>query len=276
MVYMSKKFKIVFGVILIVLIISSPYFQFLKSVTIMSISSTYQRNYSLLKEENIKISMPGGISTIKKDWYPFVMTFNSSEGFSNYVGKDVKLSILYNFGAYDFNHRASTFYDRFSPYFNAFYGAYVVKGKGFPYGYFADGKPDYDEMALIAKYDMTQLVLNSLGCTHYTFDSQLEEGLSMDKLLGYEDWDVIEGTVLTNSPMHMKKDGLEAYIQYGKPPKNLFEGKDFPLVEMKGKFYARYFQENGCTIFFYAIASNSKVIEEWENDILLNTKLSVE
>ncbi|PKM50554.1 MAG: hypothetical protein CVV02_10640 [Firmicutes bacterium HGW-Firmicutes-7] len=273
---MSRKIKVLLLSLIIGIIIISPFFQFLKSVTVMSISSAVQRKNSLLKEEGIKIKIPGGLSTTKKDWYPFVMTFNSSKGFSNYIGKDVQLSILYNFGAFDFINGASTFYDSSSKYYNAFYGAYVIKGQNFSFGYNIDQTPNYDEMALVAKYDMTELVLNSLRCFNPTFFLKLEEGRSMDSLIGYENWEVIDATVITNAPMHKKKSNLQSYIQYGSPPKKLYKGKDFPLVEMKGRFYARYFKENGCSIFFYIFATDINTIEEWEKDILPNTKLSVE
>lgn len=273
---MSRKVKLVFGVVIIVVIFFGLFFRFFKSVTLMSLSSAYENKHSVLNEENINIKMPGGTSTPNKDWYPFVMTFNSSKGFSNYIGKEAKLSILYNFGAFDFTTGASTFYDSSSSYFNAFYGAYVVKGKDFSYGYYEDGSPNYEEMCNIAKYDMTELVLNSLGCMKPTFDMQIEEGYSMDTLIGYENWEVIEGNLITNSPVHKEKDNLKAYIQYGPPPKQLYEGEDFPLVKMKGRFYAKYFEESGCSVFFYAIASNTKILEEWEENILQNTKLSFE
>lgn len=272
---MKRRYKFLIFAMLLVIFTISPFFQFAKSLAVMSIYSHSEARYSLLKKENIDIDIPGGWSTLKKDWYPFVMTFNTSQGFSNYIGKEVELSILYNFGAFDYFKGASSYYDAKSPFFDAFYGAYVAKGKNFAFGYHEDGTPNIEEMALVPEYDMKVLVLESIGCTEPLFNFKLDKSYPIEEFLGYQNWDVIEATLTTSSPMSQPKENYQAFIQYGKPPKALYEGVDFKEVTVKGKIYARYFPEENCSIFLYVIAPNDKAVLQCEEDFLQKSKIKL-
>lgn len=273
---MSKKNKIILWIIIIVGIFHTPFFEYLKSVTVMSFSSSIERKHSVLKEENITLDIPGGLITKKKDWYPLVMTFNASEPFSKYIGRDVKLSILYNFGAFNYLEGTSLFYKPQSEYYTSFYGAYVVKDQTGPFGYYKDGNPNYEEMFSVPEYDMRYLVLASLGCTNPTFELGSRVITSNKTLLGYEDWQVVEGTVITNSPIHQKNERKLSYIQYGTPPKYADGIEAFPLIKLHAKLYARYFEEKQCSIFFYILTPNAKTIKEWESEILFNTEFLID
>ncbi|MBC7959157.1 MAG: hypothetical protein H7X94_04745 [Vallitaleaceae bacterium] len=272
---MKRRYKILLTVILLIVFIISPFFQFASSVIVMSVYSLSEANNSLLKKENIEIDMPGGWSTLKKDWYPFVMTFNNDEGFSDFSGKDVELSILYNFGAFEYLKGASTYYNLKSPYFDSFYGAYVVKEKGFAFGYEEDGTPDFDEMALVPQYDLNVLVLQSIGCQHPRFSFQMDQTYKEAYFLGYNDWNVIEGTISTQSPMHRVTEKYQAYIQYGKPPETRGASTDFEDIEVKGKIYARYFPEKKCSIFLYIIAPNDEAVIKCDKDFLQKTEIKL-
>lgn len=271
---MKRFYKIIIAVAIIAIFVMSPLFQYVKSFTVMSIYSKYEQSYSLLKKEKIKIDMKGGFSTLQKDWYPFVMTFNIDEGFSDYIGKEVQLSILYNFGAFEYLNGASTYYNPESPFFNAFYGAYVAKGSDFAFGYKEDGTPDFEEMALVPEYDLRVLVLNSIGCEDPIFDFKLDAAYKIDEFLGYPDWDVMEASITTQSPMHKVEEDYQAYIQYGKPSKE-YKGEDFPNVQVKGKIYSRYFKEKGCSIFLYVIAPNESALVKCDEDFLKKTKIKL-
>lgn len=271
---MKKKYKFLIVVILILIFIFSPLFQFVKSVTVMYVYSQYEKSYSLLRDEHIKLDMKGGLSTREKDWYPFVMTFNADYGFSNYIGRDVRLSILYNFGAFEYLEGASSYYNKQSDYFNAFYGAYVVKEDKF-FGYNDDLTPNFEEMASVPKYDMTVLVLRSIGCKNPTFEFDINATYTVDEYLGLSDWDVIDATITTNSPMHQYQDNHQAYIQYGKPPETYYEDIDFELIEIKGRIYAKYIKDKGYTIFFYVIAPTNEIIEKCDRQMLQNTILEL-
>jgi hypothetical protein len=67
------------------------------------------------------------LTTIEKDWYPFVITFNDDEGFSNFIGRDLNYTVLYNFGAFEYLNGASMIYNPQSQYYSSFYGAYFIK-----------------------------------------------------------------------------------------------------------------------------------------------------
>lgn len=271
---MKKRVKIII-IIGIILFIISPPFQYFKSILVLSANNFYHSNNSLLKEENIEVKMVGGWATEQKDWFPFVNCFNPSEGFSRFFGKDVEVFILYNFAHFNLMKGSSLYYDENSDYFNSFYGAYIVKGKDMKFGYFKDDTPNYDEMALVPEYDMKALVLGGFGCDNPQFDFKVNHDYTTE-LLGYNNWNVMEATVMTNSPMHKSTHYRQAYLQYGKPLKNTTLEKDFPIVEMKGKFYGRYFEEKQCSIFFYIIASDMNIIKEWEVDILNKTTLNID
>lgn len=271
---MGKKFKIILFIFLIMLFFS-PLFQYIKSLIVMSANNYYQDNHSLLKEEQITLKMPGGLSTPKKDWYPLVNIFNQSEGFSDYYGNDVKLSILYNFASFDYSKGYSYYYDETSEFFNAFYGAYIVKGNDVTFGYDKNGLPDYSEMAMVPKYDMEKLVLKGFGCEESTFDFSIDNDYIID-LFDYKDWNVIEATIITNSPLHKTTKYKQAYLQYGKPPKNVSIEDEFKLIKMMGKFYSKYFIEKDCSIFFYIIARQMDTINEWENQILKETVFRID
>lgn len=96
-----------------------------RSVAVMSVYSRMNGRGSLTAEKGLRIRMPGGLSTLKKDWYPFVMTFEAGTDFGRAAGcPGARLTILYNFGAFGLQGRSSL-YDPDSPYFNSFYGAYL-------------------------------------------------------------------------------------------------------------------------------------------------------
>lgn len=96
----------------------------------MSVYSGMHERQSIMEAKGIELSIPGGGATSEADWYPFVMTFNpSAESFCRFIGEaNRKLTILYNFPAFDlrWGKGCSRLYDPTSPYYNAFYGAYLV------------------------------------------------------------------------------------------------------------------------------------------------------
>lgn len=102
------------------------------SLAVMKVYSGIHQKDSIMAKKGISLEIPGGDSTKEKDWYPFVMTFNASESFRRFIGEadgaDLDLTILYNFPAFDVLKGCSTLYNPNSPYYNSFYGAYMVSG----------------------------------------------------------------------------------------------------------------------------------------------------
>lgn len=268
-----KKHKILITIftilILIGVLLALP---FTRSFVVMSIYSASEQQKSVLKQADIKISLPGGLSTVKKDWYPFVITFNASN-FGTYVNKDVDLTILYNFGAFDYSKASSTFYNDQSDYHGAFYGAYAVKtNQATPYGYNTDGSIAVSEMASIFKYDMNELVLKSIGCKDPAFNFTIT-GTQQITMHG-QNYTVVDAEIITNSPLHTVKQNHMAYIQYGKPNRMLTE-KDFKKTLSYGRIYASTIKDKNITLCFYIIAPNLAVLDQTEEAFIKKAELKL-
>ncbi len=270
-------FILVILIALTVLFLKVPFYYQARSYALMYPYSLYEKNKGLLKTLDIPIAVPGGSSTQQKDWYPFMLVFNDDQGFSQYQGRDLALTILYNFGAFAWNSSSSSFFQQDSPYFNSFYGAYIVKENGDgskEYGYTAEGNPDIDEIFELSRYDFLNLVLKSFGCPD---DKLTMEILSHDvttavEYAGYKDWVRIDSLLLLNSPEHRFRGDRRAYIQYGNPLKkdNI---EEFRLVTSNGRIYMRYFEEYQSTIFLYIMSPYSLTLEKTEEEILSKTTI---
>ncbi|MCT4563498.1 MAG: hypothetical protein N4A68_04190 [Maledivibacter sp.] len=278
---MRKKFFILILIFLSILVIvnTSLWFQ-LRSYGIMFFYSKMHYKESLLNKYNINLHIPGGLSTKKKDWYPFVMTFNDNIGFSNYLNKDVSLTILYNFGHFKLKDGSSSYYDPSSKYYSSFYGGYLVRhntSSKSAFGFYDDGTINLDEISLVPKYDQEKLVLSSLGCTK----DKAEFKVSVDNIeygvdyIDFENWIKIDSTIITNSPIHKFKEDHMAYIQYGRPIDRYYGNEDFFNITLKGRTYVKYFKDDNMSIFLYVLAPSITTIEECDNDILSKTILSL-
>ncbi len=259
----------------IALYTQTPSFNWMKSLVIMSGYSAYEANHSLLKDVGVDVSIPGGMSTLKRDWYPFVITFNDDQGFSRYTGRDSRMTVLYNFGHFPFWRGYSAYYDVDSPYYNSFYGAYAIQTRdGEPFG-FAEGEADISEIGLVPTYDMKWLVLSSIGVEIPVFDYEVTQVFEAP-LLGGEEWFCFDADMLLNGSAHSYKKDYRAYIQYGIPPARESEIPDYPLVKMRGRIYGKYFEKQDISLFFYCIATDDDVIEEWERTIMAQTEVRFE
>lgn len=259
-----------------ILLAKAPLYSKARSYLVMYAYSNLEKKSSLLNKLDVKVKIPGGQSTKEKDWYPFVLVYNDNQGFSNYMGRELSLTILYNFGAFDWKHGSSTYYQKDSPYYNSFYGGYIVQEHqtNRQYG-FADGEPFIEEIISVPEYDFKYLVMKSLGCP--------EEKLVMDALsyeitadveyAGYDDWYKIDGLLLLNTPNHKFKSNRRAYIQFGNPiePSNT---EEFGLITMHSRIYARYFEEIGSTVFLYIMTPGSAELEKCDKEILSKTVIS--
>jgi hypothetical protein len=236
------------------------FFPLLRSVSVMSIYSTLHENESIMKQAGFNLYIPGGIATPQKDWYPFPMTFNAGE-----FTDGARMSIIYNFPAFDAISRSSMLYDEDSSYNSAFYGAYVItKDDGTPYG-LTDKWINTDEVSIAFEYDYVNLVLKSLGNEEFDF-SPVQYEASQTDYLGFNDWIMIDAIINTNSTSHNSVGFKRSYIQYGNPGKKASE--DFPLILLLGRLYIRYFEEYNCTIAMYIMARNEEVIIECDKNIL--------
>lgn len=272
---MIKKifYTILIFLIIIFVISKTPLWFPLRSYFVMYIFSNVEEKESLIEEENIKFKIPGGISTIKRDWYPFVIIFNDDEGFSRYIGKKLSLTILYNFGYFQIKDGSSSYYNPNSKYYSSFYGGYLVRNdetKSLPFGFDTNNNINIKELTAVPKYDLDKLVLRSLGCPEnkikidYTIDD-IKDNIDY---VGYENWVKIDTTIQANSPLHAYKEEKRAYIQYGRPIEKYVHEEDFPIITLKGRMYVKYFEKYNLTVFLYVICKDINTIEECDKEIL--------
>ena len=79
---------------------------------------------------------------------------------------------------------------------------------------------------------------------------------------------------MTNSPAHEYQGFKQGYLQYGKPMGRFEYKEDFPVIDLKGRVYVKYFEELQATIVLYAMAPSWEVIEEVDREILSYAELS--
>lgn len=272
---MIKKLK-VFAIVLVclaiagVLFVMSPLFPYARSLAVMAVYSHVCEEDSVMEDENIELQIPGGGATNEIDWYPFVMTFTANEEFSDFIGTpNEKLTILYNFPAFKMKKGCSRLFDPNSPYYNGFYGAYLVQQEdGSPYGFDAEGNLDSDAVAKVAEFDFFSLVLEDFGLQKeeevFTCDNvDLEDGYSF---AGHDGWTRMSADIMVNGAAHKAQEDVQSYLQYGKPAYAI--DAPFAPVEMKTVVYGRYFEEWNTSVFFYVMATDENVCRRCENQIL--------
>lgn len=247
--------------------ILSPLGAYGVSLAAMSVYSHMESEDSYMAQKGIEIEMPSG-----EGWYPFVMTFNADEGFASFSGGEArKLTIMYNFPEFDLKKGCSRLYDDSSPYYSSFYGAYCVEGD---YGFDEDGNLKVEEAGRVPQYDYTKLVLRDLGLPveNQVFRWQttgVSEGV---ELAGYEEWTRVDASLTVNGVLHEKEEFLRNYIQYGSPGYDTEE--NFAPVNMVGRVYGRYFEEEEAGIYFYIITADPGVLDRWDKEILRESKIA--
>ena len=259
---------------LLLLFCLSPFSRVFYSMAVMSIYSKMNEKTSLLASEGISLSIPGGLSTLHSDWYPFVMTFESNRGFRRFTGDDsLFLTILYNFPAFSPTKGCSRLYDSASPYYNSFYGAYLVKdADGGTYGFTKhdDGTlyPDAAAVAEVPKYDFWQLVLSEFGLTNQNavFEWNITDISEPLSYAGEDGFYRMDATLTVNGSSHSYNGFTQSYLQYGKP--------NFPVtdplapVPMYGRLYGKYLEDKQVSLFFYIVAADKNVLEACDKEIL--------
>lgn len=243
----------------------NPHYAGLRSAAAMSFYSAQESKESVQAEAGFEIIIPSG-----KGWSPFVMTFNADLSFEYLTGQEgARLTILYNFPAFDTVRGCSRLFSEDSPYYNSFYGAYVTElPDGSAYGFDSHGEIQGEAVAAMARLDFFGLVLGDFGLTReervfeYSISS-VERGVS---LAGYGGWTYVEADMTVNGANHAVRQITASYLQYGLP--NFAVSEDFAPVEMKCAVYARHFDEWGATVFFYVMVADAQVRDDCVGDIL--------
>ncbi len=263
------------AILVIVLLLLLPQTAYLGRYAIMAANNAVHYQGSVLKDNRIQLDIPGGSQTQARDWFPFVMLYNAHDGFTHYIGKKSRLTILYNFGAYEPGTTSSSLYSRKSAYHGAFYGAYVIQNEdGSVFGFNEKGDLLPEKIRKVAAYDYQYLVLGGLGASHrkLRFDEYtLEE--KRGTFLDIPDWHIITSRIDTLSPLHEEAGYRLSYLQYGKPPAH--SGESFPDNQLLGKAWVKAFEEYGFTLVFYILAPTQEVIDHTANEILEHTTLVI-
>ena len=276
------RVKLPKSIFIIILIVISLSFLFLKpplyskarSYLVMYAYSNYEEKKSLLNKLDVSVEIPGGRSTKEKDWFPFVLVYNDNYGFSKFMERELSLTILYNFGAFDWKNGSSSYYNAESPYYNSFYGGYIIQEQesNRKYGFTPDGEPLIEEIISVPEYDFKYLVMQGLGCPEEkrVMDALSYEITSNVDYVGYNDWYRIDGLLLLNNPNHKFKSNRRAYIQFGNPI-NYSDKEEFGLITMHSRIYAKYFEEIGSTVFLYIMTPGGLELEKSDQEILSKT-----
>lgn len=262
------------------LVFTAPFTRVFYSAIIMAVYSDICERESLLVSEEIDLDIPGGLTTIKSDWFPLVMTFHPGNNFGYSVKKDCSLTILYNFPAFSPLKGCSRLYDPESRYYSSFYGAYLVKSEEQPYGFVTDNMGKIigiheEDTAAVAKYDYKTLVLADFGLSSrdFVFDFQTTKLQNNVYYAGSDGWFMIDAEMTVNGCAHQKGPFVQSYLQYGIPNYNIPEA--FSPTKMYGRMYGKYIEEKKTSIFFYIIAKDLQVLEECDQDILSKSKLTL-
>lgn len=255
---------------LLAVILTSPLYPQIKSVAVMSAFSSYNVKSSVQKSQEIELKIPSGAG-----WYPFVMTFNADTDFAAVTGiPGARLSILYNFPAFDMSRGCSRLFDEASPYYSSFYGAYLVKlPDGSSYGFEPYGESLEDAVVTVAKLDYFRLVLEDfcLPEKDKVFKHRIESVTEDLDFVGSGDWTRLRAEMLVNGASHNARRGVQSYLQYGRP--GYESAHEFAPVNMKCEVYAKYFNEYETTVFFYAMSQSGEVLESCVDDILSKSVL---
>lgn len=257
----------------------SPLSHVFYSMAVMSVYSKLNENTGLLTTEDIRLFIPGGLTTLSSDWYPFVMTFDAEDGFRRFTGdSSLALTILYNFPAFSPLKGCSRLYDTSSPYYNSFYGAYLVKDKdGDTYGFTktSDGSltPDAAAVAEVPKYDFFQLVLSEFGLTNETavFDWNITNLSGPVSYAGEEGFYRMDATLTVNGASHHYNGFTQSYLQYGTP--NYPVSTPLAPVPMYGRLYGKYLEDKQVSLFFYVVTADKDVLENCDSEFLSNSTL---
>ena len=258
----------------------SPLFPQLVSVSVMSVYSRLNEKDSLITQKDIRLHIPGGFSTARSDWYPFVMNYEAGTDFGYCIDRpDVSLTILYNFPAFDSLKGCSRLYDASSPYYSSFYGAYLVEApSSHPYGFceneLGELVPDAKDVARVPKYDFFELVLSEFGLAEEegVFDWQITDIKKEPSYAGENDFYRMDALLTVNGCAHNDTGFTPSYLQYGRP----YQKTDAPLapVTLFGRLYGKYLPEKNTSVFFYIVAASKEVLEDCDRNILSHSTLS--
>lgn len=264
----NKKSLLIIPLIIFILFVTDLYYP-LRSYLIMYPVKTYYKKTGLFN--SIPLKIPSGEINNKEKFYPFLLYFNSNEGFGNYIDKDVDLSIIYNFGGFNIGKKHSTYFDPDSDYYSSFYGAYAVKSnENAPFGFKVDENIDIDLLSKIPEYDQRYLVMSSIGLSprDVIFEYDISDVERNIEYIGSKNWIKVDSKIKTNAPIHNYKEHDNGYLQYGIPKELDYRENDYPIMNLYGRMYIKYFDKYDSTIAFYILGKNKDIVDRIDENIV--------
>lgn len=272
---MTKKKKVLLisagGVLLLLWLTLSPLLACLRSQIAMAFLSARNDRQSVGALCGFELKMPSG-----EGWYPRVLTHNADRSLERLTGRDgARLTILYNFPAFDHARGCSRLFDEDSDYYNSFYGAYLTRlPDGAAYGFDPETAELEKAAADLAWVDFFGLVLSDFGFEREEriFEYELESEERDLDLLDIPGWTRIDARLRVNGASHEVHERAMSYWQYGKP--RFPASEPFAPVDMSCTVIARYFDEYETTVFFYVMASNAEVRDDCVENIIPKSSLA--
>jgi hypothetical protein len=253
----------------------TPYYFHGRSYVVLKAANLADSVSAVRRKDKLCVRLPDGRSTPETDWSPQVSVFRPGENFAAYMGHEVDLTILYNFGAFAWGNSFSSALDPNSPYYSACYGAYIVKDPQGPFGFTAEGEADPRMLALITSYDLSDLVLRSLGCTNrVTVNDFLSGDYAAEKnvaFAGLSGWIRMDCVFAGRGFWHSYQQNQWGYLQLGIPPEG--DGEDFPLLTLYGRVYMRYLDDHGVTLYLYVVTADRQTLEDCDRRFLSRSEV---
>lgn len=264
-------------VAVLILLVALPPTRVFVSMGMMMLNNAYHSDTTLMKEKGIRIDMPAGRIDSEQSWYPFMLVFNADDYFSRIANKELELTILYNYPAFDPLTGRSHIYVLDSSYNGAFYGAYLVECENNPYGFLIDDEGNLVEgdLLLIGSFDYTRLVLRDLGAAfeEISFEQELIDK-GVESLADYDDWIRVTARVKTQSPTHGFNGFRLNYLQYGFPEWNVSE--DFPDIDLYSRVWIRRFEDKNTLIVLYAMTPELEFLEDMSEKLIHETIITLD
>jgi len=218
----------------------------------MKVYSLYNNINSVPNENDIEVTLP------IKNMHYYPMLIRSHVDLDSFSNLKNNISITIDFSFANFDGSSSGIYDYSNKLYNSYIGVYYLKG--------ANGSLNKETAYDLVAYDSQYLALPALGlssneATFKVKNYTIDPNILIDELY----WNVYNAKIIMNGPEHPSKGFLPSYIQFGSPPKN---SSSYPLREMYGTMYCKYFENLNVNVCIYGSAKDKEILEEIKSKIL--------
>ena len=239
---------------------------------VMTYASQSSFDQSPLAKEAYALHIPSGLQTpLTLDWYPKMHIYYNGYQPLSEGASPCDLTIYYTYGDFDLYARNSTLYHSDSPYFSAFYGAYVLHNEDLTR---LSDEALAGRLLEVSRYDYLRLVSDALYNQDAPFvvvSSTLERSIPF---LESNDWIKLTATVATEgfnhaySPKHFSL----SYLQYGLP--TLGKAQPYLPVTLYATTYVHYEERLHATVALYVISTSPEVNDRTVTAFLAKTTLT--